>query len=402
MSPPRERRKVADSFPFRPAQAGRTSRWLAGGRNGKREIFSTRMTMATASLISPILRLGNDQDFVAIAAQAAQLAFPGVAMQAIASLDEAPAAADRGEELLLLCNPDVETLGRAQKAVDAGGLPRWAIVIFGAPPAIAGAEGAEVVAREDWQAGLVERVFRGVLAQHRLRRENARLRGDMGAFGFRVAHDLRTPLGGIVTTTEMLREILAEDAPQDVPLTQPILDSTDGLVKLIERMSFVAKSAVTQEPAQRFKMSHAFWAAFQRVEHALAKAGATLKQPDEWPEVVGHQAWMEVVWTNLLRNALQHGGAGVKIAAGWAANDGGVRFWLKDSGTVPPAKRAALFHPFHRLHEMGAPRGLGLPIVRRLVELEGGRCGYEELPEGGSVFYFVLPATADPAAAKAV
>jgi|GEM_PF-841338 Signal transduction histidine kinase len=358
------------------------------------------MTTSTASLISPVLRVGHDPEFAAVAAQAAQLAFPGVAVQAVASLDDAPAAGDRGEELLLLCNPDAETLERAQKTVDAGGLPRWAIVIFGAPPAIAGAEAAEVIAREDWRADLVERVLRCVLAQHRLRRENARLRGDMGTFGFRVAHDLRTPLGGIVTTTEMLREVLAEDAPQDVALTQPILDSTDGLVKLIERMSFVAKSAVSQEPARRFKMSHAFWAAFQRIEHALMKAGATLEQPKDWPEVVGHQAWMEVVWTNLLRNALQHGGAGVKIEAGWAASDGGWRFWLKDNGKVAPEKRGMLFHPFHRLHEMGAPRGLGLPIVRRLVELDGGRCGYADVPGGGSEFYFVLPSGAE--APKAV
>lgn len=352
--------------------------------------------MATTSLISPILRLGNDPDFAAVAAQAAQLAFPGVAVQAIASLDEAPPAGDRGEELLLLSNPDVATLTKAQQAVDAGGLPRWAIVIFGTPPAIAGAESAEVVSRDEWQAGLVERVLRSVLAQHRLRRENARLRGDMGTFGFRVAHDLRTPLGGIVTTTEMLREILAEDAPQHVPVTQPILDSTDGLVRLIERMSFVAKAAVSREAAQRFKMSHAFWAAFQRIEHALVKAGATLKQPDEWPEIVGHQAWMEVVWTNLLRNALQHAGAGVKIDVGWAAGDGGLRFWVKDDGTLAAEKRATLFHPFHRLHETGAPRGLGLPIVRRLVELDGGRCGYAARPEGGSEFYFVLPTPAGP------
>jgi len=295
---------------------------------------------------------------------------------------------------LLLSNPDVETLTKAQQAVDAGGLPRWAIVIFGAPPAIAGAESAEVVPREEWQAGLVERVLRSVLAQHRLRRENARLRGDMGTFGFRVAHDLRTPLGGIVTTTEMLRELLAEDAPQHVPVIQPILDSTDGLVKLIERMSFVAKAAVSREPAQPFKMSHAFWAAFQRIEHALVKAGATLKQPDDWPEIVGHQAWMEVVWTNLLRNALQHAGSGVKIDVGWAAVEGGVRFWVKDSGRLAAGKQATLFHPFHRLHETGAPRGLGLPIVRRLVELDGGRCGYTARPEGGSEFYFVLPTSA--------
>ena len=94
------------------------------------------MTKVTASLITPILKLGHDPDFGAVAQQAAQLAFPGVAVQAISTLEEAPEASERGEELLLLCNPDAGLLGRAQKALDKGGLPRWAIVIFGVPPEI--------------------------------------------------------------------------------------------------------------------------------------------------------------------------------------------------------------------------------------------------------------------------
>jgi signal transduction histidine kinase len=46
--------------------------------------------------------------------------------------------------------------------------------------------------------------------------------GEMLTFGTRIRHDLRTPLGSVLTTAEMLREILGEDAPQDVPLIQPI------------------------------------------------------------------------------------------------------------------------------------------------------------------------------------
>jgi len=50
-----------------------------------------------------------------------------------------------------------------------------------------------------------------------------------------------------------------------------------------------------------------------------------------------------------------------------------------------------LFWPFHRLHDPGAARGLGLPIVERLVRLHGGRTGYEARSGGGSTFYFTLP-----------
>jgi signal transduction histidine kinase len=220
------------------------------------------------------------------------------------------------------------------------------------------------------------------------------LRGDLLTFGTRIAHDLRTPLGGVLTTTEMLREVLAEDAPECVPLTQPILDSTDGLVKLIERTSFFARASASQSPRQRVDMGVPFWNAFQRLESLMLKAQAPFTYPSSWPVVEGHEAWFEVVWRTLLANAIQHAPAGTEIEAGWSPDTEGNRFWVRNEGEVVPAKRASLFHPFDRLHEPGAPRGLGLAMMQRLVELDGGRCGFKDSPPGGVEFFFVLPVLA--------
>lgn len=210
-------------------------------------------------------------------------------------------------------------------------------------------------------------------------------------FGSKIAHDLRTPLGGVLTTTEMLREILAEDAPAKVPLTQPILDSTDGLVKLIERTSFFARVSASREPRQPLDMGTPFWNAFQQLERAMLHAQISFAHPSAWPRVEGHEAWLEMVWRILLGNAVQYSPAGTKIEAGWLDVAGGHRFWVRNDGVVSREKQAALFFPFHRLHESGAPRGLGLSIVQRLVELEGGRCGFEQPSSGRVEFFFVLP-----------
>ncbi|MEI9866472.1 MAG: hypothetical protein WDN00_18335 [Limisphaerales bacterium] len=51
------------------------------------------------------------------------------------------------------------------------------------------------------------------ITQDQLLRENARLRGDLLTIAVRVSHDLRTPLGGIVNTGELLKEILVEKEP---------------------------------------------------------------------------------------------------------------------------------------------------------------------------------------------
>lgn len=338
--------------------------------------------------------IGSDPAFLTLVEASARKAFPDSLVQRGADFSSVAAAtgdAGGGERLLVLCDPSAETVAQACAAGDASGLPRWAVVILGDAPAAGEADACDVVARDEWSPELVARVMRAARVRHRLARENARFRGDLATFGFRIAHDLRTPLGGVVTTTEMLREILQDVSPQHVTFTDPVIESADGLVKLIERMSFIAKTVASREPARRVGMMQPFWNAYQQTEGALFAAGATLTHPNDWPAVVAHATWLEFVWRQLIANAIQYGGKGVKIEAGWVPVEGGHRFFVKDSGTLPAEKRAMLFHPFERLHESGAPRGLGLPMVRRLVELDGGRCEFEALPGGGSVFSFVLP-----------
>ena len=81
-----------------------------------------------------------------------------------------------------------------------------------------------------------------------------------------------------------------------------------------------------------------------------------------------------------------------RIEIGWDQQGEMYRFWVRDNGVgVPSEKRHQLFHPFNRLHETNAARGLGLPIIERMVRLQGGLCGYESLPGGGSCFFFTLP-----------
>jgi signal transduction histidine kinase len=83
--------------------------------------------------------------------------------------------------------------------------------------------------------------------QSALEAENARLRGDLLTVSSRIGHDLRTPLGGILTGAEALREILAEkNLP--VAFTQAIVDSVDDLTRLIRQISFVLKASAHPLP----------------------------------------------------------------------------------------------------------------------------------------------------------
>jgi signal transduction histidine kinase len=345
----------------------------------------------TPSTLTSVLCLGNDPTFVAVVAEAARrLGTDTVMVRSVTSLHEAARAGESndGAFLLALCHPTGDLVQQAIATVDADALPRWSVVVFGS----ADVRQADVptVPPEDWNAAVAFHVFRAAMALHTLRRERARLRGDLATMGSRIAHDLRTPLGGIMTTAEMLREILEEEHPASVPHLAPILESADSMAKLIERISFFAKATVSTEPPQRCDMGAAFWNAFQCIERRLLNSGATLQQPSRWPAVFGHPAWLETVWRSLLVNAVQHSEPGTRIEAGWSEDGDLLRFWLQNSRSAQTAKKPEFF-PFHRLHEPGPTRGLGLPIVQRLIQREGGVCGVETTTAGVRLF-FTLPA----------
>jgi two-component system sensor histidine kinase/response regulator len=79
---------------------------------------------------------------------------------------------------------------------------------------------------------------------------------------------------------------------------------------------------------------------------------------------------------------------------GATAQDGKVRFWVRDNGDgLTEEEQENLFTEFTRLHQVRAEGyGLGLSIVRRIVEKLGGDVGVESEVGAGSLFYFTLPA----------
>ena len=145
-------------------------------------------------------------------------------------------------------------------------------------------------------------------------------------------------------------------------------------------------------------MEEVVWAALQRLDRQILQKGAQVTQPASWPEVMGVSSLLETIWWNLLVNALQHGTENVSLELGWSQNEREFLFWVGDNGAGIPSRIVNnLFQPFHSLHRTNARKGLGLSIVQRLVELQGGHCSYEPNPQGGSRFYFTLPCSEDKA-----
>lgn len=333
-----------------------------------------------------LLHAGTDQRLRTILAKALPRAFPDSRLFQADNLSSAltlPAVVGAELQVLALENPSPADLERAQQALDGLALPRWAVVAFG-PASL-----ADRIPPEEWTEARIVPALRAAAAVQELRRENARLRGEFQTIGSRLNHDLRTPLSCILTMTELVAERLGQAELEPSRLLHPIVASVDDAVRLIERMSLLAKATGVSEEWEKCNMGVVFSCALLRREPQIADSGVSIEQPPKWPTVQGHAALLESVWLDLLDNALRHGGKAIVI--GWQREKSGWRFWIRDGGpALAPDRQGELFQPLHLLHRENAVSGLGLSIVRRLVELHGGDCGYEISPEGAR-FYFTLP-----------
>lgn len=228
-----------------------------------------------------------------------------------------------------------------------------------------------------------------------LQRRQARLIADLDAFAHTVSHDLRGPLTAITGFAELLLadETAKLNESQRESLSY-ILQSGQKMVRIIEELMLLAgvrRQTVTPRPMD---MARVLAEVKIRVGPALAEAGAELVEPQSWPAALGHAPWVEEAWANYISNAVKYCGSPPRIAVGADVLAGGrVRFWVRDNGPGVPAERVPTLFGEHA-QASGAARGhgLGLAIVRRIMERLNGDVGYEPAPGGGSSFSFTLPA----------
>ncbi len=110
------------------------------------------------------------------------------------------------------------------------------------------------------------------------------------------------------------------------------------------------------------------------------------------PPVLGDSRRIGQVLLNLLINASKFAPEGTPIDLTLAVQQGYLRVAVGDRGPgIPRGGGERLFHPFYRAELRGSGLGLGLTIVKRLVEAHGGRVGASNRRGGGARFWFELP-----------
>jgi len=237
-------------------------------------------------------------------------------------------------------------------------------------------------------------------AEAALRQSAAELQAhnaELDAFAHTVAHDLKSPLSLIMGYAEILKEIESElpDAEERLEYLSIIGQTSSKINNIVEELMLLAevrKGSVSMEP---LNMAQIALESRARLAYLIAAQNAEVQLSSDWPVVLGHAPWVEEIWINYLSNAIKYGGRPpqVELGADPEPINGQVRFWVRDNGAgLTPEQQAQLFTPFTQLAQIRATgHGLGLSIVRRIVEKLGGSAGVESIIGQGSTFYFTLP-----------
>ncbi len=240
-----------------------------------------------------------------------------------------------------------------------------------------------------------------ITARKQAEDESERLITELEAFAETVAHDLKNPLTMVMGYSDLLQQSLEPISNQKIEQNlQFILRAGSKMESIIDSLLLFAgvrkEAEVKVEPLDTASIVAE---ALSRLANQVAGARAQITMPDTWPSAIGYAPWIEEVWVNYLSNAIKYGGQPPLVMLGAHLQpDGRVRFWVSDNGRgLKAEEQLQLFMQYTRVNEISIEGyGLGLSIVRRIVERLGGEVGVESegLPGRGSVFYFMLPGTA--------
>lgn len=243
----------------------------------------------------------------------------------------------------------------------------------------------------DAQVALVFRDVSDEEAVHRI----------MGHFLANIAHEFRTPLSALAASAELLLDQAPDLSP---PELQDLLISLHlGILGLQTLVDNLLESASIE--AGRFRVSphptslgQIIAEAIRTMQPLLDKHGQRLvvELPVTIPVVRADSRRVVQVLVNLLSNASKYGPDDAEITIGATVNGGWVQVTVSDQGPgVPPEYRNDLFRRFvypdknNSKSQYGV--GLGLSVVKAVVQAHNGQVGVEDRPGGGSIFWFTLP-----------
>ena len=259
-------------------------------------------------------------------------------------------------------------------ACDPSGAPQYEIALFD-----------DITERKKAEAALRE-------AHEELKRSN----GELEQFAYVASHDLQEPLRMVSSYTQLLMRRYGDKLDGDAKeFTAFIVDGATRMKQLIEDLLAYSRVGTRDKNFKPAEAESSLRRALTNLRAAIQDSGATVTQ-DKLPTIPCDEVQLAQLFQNLIGNALKFRKPDAAPAVHVGAADQGAEweFTVRDNGIgIEPQYFERIFMVFQRLHDKGEypGTGIGLAIVKKVVERHGGRIWVQSQPGAGTTFHFTMP-----------
>lgn len=224
---------------------------------------------------------------------------------------------------------------------------------------------------------------------------------EMESVIYTVSHDLRSPLMAIRGFAACLREDAEKGdhrgIESDLSRIEGVATKMDRLLTDALELSRIGKVA---KPPEEASFEEIAAEALYQMGEAVRSRGIKVTVAEGMPAVFVDRMRMVEAMINLIDNSVKHAAKGPcpKIDIGFRSADGEPTFFVRDNGSgIPTDEQEKVFGLFYKVDRNSEGTGAGLAIVKRIIEVHGGRVWIESEPGQGCAVCFTLPQAGEEA-----
>jgi PAS domain S-box-containing protein len=251
-------------------------------------------------------------------------------------------------------------------------------------------------------------IVHDITERKRAEEEREKLIGELEAknaelerFTYTVSHDLKSPLVTIKGFLGFLEQDISSSNPErihdDIERINRAVSKMERLLKELLELSRVGR---LRNPSEEIRFEDLVREAREIVHGRLEACGAKVRIQPNLPAVYGDRQRLIEVLQNLLDNAAKYMGdqPDPRIEIGQRGDENGKPvFYVRDNGIgIAPEHHERIFGLFNKLDALNEGTGVGLALVKRIIEVHGGRIWVQSEAGKGSTFLFSLPCKPEP------
>ncbi len=229
------------------------------------------------------------------------------------------------------------------------------------------------------------------IANNELQSKNS----ELEQYVYTASHDLKSPLFSIQGFANLLRDELEDGETQNLgEYADCIISGTERMRTNIEVLLELSRIGRSDEEFTRVSCPQLLEETIAELDDQIRNVGALIRTHGDIPEISADPVRLRQIFENLIVNALKYAQSDKRLEIEIELRDLGSRVQLRfgDNGPgIPEEYHERIFELFQRLDTTVQGTGVGLSIVRRVVEIHDGSIWIEQSPLGGALFCIELP-----------